>query len=284
MPATSVRCSVPTSIDSFISLREFGTFSAGEHLGDAQIDLEEVVDRDAVVGRGGAAASRAPPAAGARRGGLLSARLLLIGHAPICACPCLRRVCGVPAGRSGLRCVASMRGHRVSPFCDRPLAVVPPRGVRRGGCDPAGVVSPTRRRISAADFGMIGSSRMPATRTASATSNSTWLRRAAFFSSRASAHGSVSAMYSLAASTMRNAAAARPRARSDPSRRDSRAARCAATSGETARRFRRRDPPAAVLLGHRGDAAHQVAEVVRQVDVVALLAAASRRSRRRRRR
>ena len=48
IPATSVRCSVPTSIDSFTSLREFGTFSAVEHLGDAQIDFHEVVDRDLV--------------------------------------------------------------------------------------------------------------------------------------------------------------------------------------------------------------------------------------------
>ena len=60
---------------------------------------------------------------------------------------------------------------------------------------------------------MIGSSRMAATRIASATSNRTWLRRAAFlasFSGRASAHGYVSAMYSFAASMMRKAAAAPP--------------------------------------------------------------------------
>ena len=47
MPATIVRCSVPTSIDSFISFFDFGTRSAVEHLRDAQLDLHEVVDGDA---------------------------------------------------------------------------------------------------------------------------------------------------------------------------------------------------------------------------------------------
>ena len=67
MPATSVRCSVPTSIDSFISLRDLGTFSAVEHLGDAQIDLQEVVDGDAIVDR--------PPRAWRAAGGGCGARV-----------------------------------------------------------------------------------------------------------------------------------------------------------------------------------------------------------------
>ena len=64
-----------------------------------------------------------------------------------------------------------------------------------------------RRRISAHDDGMTGSSSTAATRTASATSNSTASRRAALAGSFASFHGAVSAMNSLAASTIWNAAA-----------------------------------------------------------------------------
>ena len=50
MPATSVRCSVPTSTDNFRSFFEFGTFPPP---GDAQLDLHEVVDGYLVAPGGG---------------------------------------------------------------------------------------------------------------------------------------------------------------------------------------------------------------------------------------
>ena len=49
MPATSVRCSVPTSIVIFTSLRGLRHLLGRQHLRDPQIDLHEVVDRDAVA-------------------------------------------------------------------------------------------------------------------------------------------------------------------------------------------------------------------------------------------
>ena len=53
MPATIVRCSVPTSTGSFSSFVRFRHALGGQHLRDAQFDLHEVVDRDALVGRRG---------------------------------------------------------------------------------------------------------------------------------------------------------------------------------------------------------------------------------------
>ena len=124
MPATSVRCSVPTSIDSFSSFFDFGTFSAVEHLGDAQIDLHEVVDRDPVVGRRGAAAARARPPARRRCGLRAPVRPALGASAD--------RVTAVSwstSSRGGavrrLRCAATAR--RPSTIVRSPL--VPPRGV-----------------------------------------------------------------------------------------------------------------------------------------------------------
>ena len=62
-----------------------------------------------------------------------------------------------------------------------------------------------RRRISAHDAGITGSSSTAAMRTASATSDSTCVSRSAA-PCLASVHGSVSAMNSLVASTSPNAA------------------------------------------------------------------------------
>ena len=82
---------------------------------------------------------------------------------------------GLAMSEEALGRVASARGHIASPFrivrspSARQFASARARRSARAG-------SPTRRRTSAADFGITGSSRMAATRTASATSNSTWLR------------------------------------------------------------------------------------------------------------
>ena len=86
MPATIVRCSVPTSTVSFISFFDFGTRSAVEHLRHAQVDLHEVVDGDAACRRRGAAGA-ASAAPGGRRGAAAAGapapagRLERFGHA-----------------------------------------------------------------------------------------------------------------------------------------------------------------------------------------------------------
>ena len=72
MPATSVRCSVPTSIEQLHQLARVRHLLGREHLGDAQVDLHEVVDGDPAgvrIRRG--AAARRPAAARSRLRGVL---------------------------------------------------------------------------------------------------------------------------------------------------------------------------------------------------------------------
>src|SRR3954464_10972907 len=74
MPATRVRCSVPTSIESFINLREFGTFSAVSTLATRRSILRKssMVMRVSVaagVVAGLAAGAAAGRGGGAGRGG-----------------------------------------------------------------------------------------------------------------------------------------------------------------------------------------------------------------------
>ncbi len=92
-----------------------------------------------------------------------------------------------------------VRGHSCSPLISTrsPSLLHRASSSRRSS---ARRVSPTRRRISRADAGITGSSRIAATRTASATSKSTCVRRSRLAGSLARAQGSVLAMNSLAAS------------------------------------------------------------------------------------
>ena len=143
-------------------LARVGHLLGGEHLGDAQIDLHEVVDGDPVAGgRGPAPAPAAGRPAAARsrlavssssrpRRGLLSFRVAVVFSSQLRD----RHVSTLSAS------TFSARGHSASPFTIVALAVVPPRRGVEPEARSAGVGSPTRRRISAADAGMIGSSRI----------------------------------------------------------------------------------------------------------------------------
>ena len=133
--------------------------------------------------------------------------------------------------------------------------------------------APTRRRISRLDAGMIGVSSTAASRIASAASNSTCVRRSACAGSLASAHGAVAAMNSLArvdqperrrrALVQREAIHRRAVVARRPMLADPRELIVAAGA--------RRDASAAVTVRHRRHAADEIAEVVREIDVVALV-------------
>ena len=137
----------------------------------------------------------------------------------------------------------------------------------------AGLLSPTRRRISAADFGITGSSRIAATRTASATSNSTCDSSPARVSSRAIAQGSVLAMNSLAASTIWNAAAGAALEREPVHRLTVVVHGLPGHTVQTPGLTGGRKTSAAVLLGHRRNPADEIPQVVGEIDVVAILVA-----------
>ena len=195
MPATSVRCSVPTSTDSFSSFFDFAHLLGGQHLRDAQLHLHEVVDRDALVspargGRSGRGGGRCG-AGGGRRAG---------GRAPRCgARPAVH---GLSAhGRS-----VSLRGHSGPSWSQHAFAVVAPAAVA------VEVEIVARRADAAQDLAARRRhdrrSSTAARRIASAASNSTCDSRSAGAGSLASVHGAVAAMNSLAPSISRNAAAA----------------------------------------------------------------------------
>ena len=110
-------------------------------------------------------------------------------------------------------------------------------------------------------------------RIASAASNSTCDNESAWSGSRASAHGSVLAMYVLAASTRRKIAATASASANPSIAWVYSADRAGRRGGERPRARGGPDAQAAVPLGHGDQAAHQVAEVVREVDVIAVLVA-----------
>ena len=133
MPATSVRCSVPTSMLSLTSLREFGTFSAASTFAvrSSTFMKSSIVILLSAGGAGGAAAQARsrPPACCARRG----AGVLRLFHAcaPLSWFSRLER-----PERVGFRDDAVAFGRHAA--SDRRMS-------------PSFFVSPTRRRISAAD-------------------------------------------------------------------------------------------------------------------------------------
>ena len=217
MPATSVRCSVPTSTVSLSSLLRLRHPLGRQHLRHPQLDLHEVVDRDPLVrrrlrcgrGRGCGAAGWALAAAGGA-----VARCVWSVSSTVCS-SATAGLCGLDgAGR------LDTRPQRVA-LDERALAVRRASAHRRAAASPAGVAS----RPSAA-----GSPRPSRASSAAAaprrrapprpTSNSTCVSRSACAGSRASAHGSVLAMYSLVAST-----SGRPRQRLRAARSASIAAR-----------------------------------------------------------
>ena len=192
MPATSVRCSWPRSTcELHQPLRVRHALGAG-HPRDAQVDLHEVVDRDPVVGRrrGRAAGGRRRPARERRwrreTGVSDTTNLLLL---PVRRLP---------------DSLVSRRGHMASRRCSRRSPS------RRTTASPssrsAAIVStrPPGRESPPRTAGITGAAERP--RRAALRPPTRTPRRAAPDSACfASTHGSLDAMNSLVASTMRNA-------------------------------------------------------------------------------
>ena len=189
---------------SFISFFDFGTRSAASTLATRRSTFMNSSIVDARLGARWLARRVRHGARGARRrrcgrrrrrrcGGGRRRRRRRIGESLI-----------APRSGGAGALAASSRGHRASPFTSvrSPDARHAASRSRRSVAGSAG--SPTRRSISRADVGITGSSSTAATRTASATSNSTWPSRAAMPRDPWPAPTArVCAMYSLAASSSR---------------------------------------------------------------------------------
>ena len=134
MPATRVRCSVPTSIDSLTSFARVGHFLGRQDLRDAQIDLHEVVDRDLVSAAWQRPAPRVPAGAagGAAGAGVVffvsSTRvLLLVSFVSAAPATCGRVTCDAVAPYGPSDCTWPQR----IALENRPRAFISPRGVHQ---------------------------------------------------------------------------------------------------------------------------------------------------------
>ncbi len=188
MPATSVRCSEPRSIDIFISFFDLGTRSAVSTLAMRRsIFMKSSIEMRVSMGH--------KDATGSANGAVGSAGTV-------------EGSTGVTEGSAGFAegsdtgfSLASRRGHNAS-RCSTvrvPLIVNWQSLIDSSTAVVVSSNAPTRRRISRDDDGMTGLSRSAITRRASVAFHNT-ASSSACWPFLASAHGACDAMYSLVAS------------------------------------------------------------------------------------
>ena len=269
MPATSVRCSVPTSTVQLQQLLRLRHALGGQHLRDAQLDFHEVFDARCASASAACGGRRAASGAGdrARRRGWRRWRRRLGGW-------CWLRGSAAIVLNSSTDC--SMRGNkacvvadagcpaRASPlFSDRP---------RR----PATARRRASRSVRSPVPGMNGRTSSAITRTVSAATYSAVSSSSRFAASFASTHGSRVTMYRFVApitsqisrsaelnwNDRRSALTLPIEARRSPAAARASGARASSAASAAG------TMPAAVPMNHRRRAAHQVAEIVGEVGVV----------------